>query len=1189
MTTTAERLNDRFERLDQIGEGGMGVVFRAQDHHTGQLVAIKQLHPHIIDQDPDLVERFRREAEILRRLNHPNIVQVIDTFEDAAQQFIVMEYVSGGSLRGLLDQEGALNVGRTLHILLEVADALARAHHLHIIHRDIKPANVLLAADGTPRLSDFGVARMTDRPHLTRNDALIGTPHYLAPEALQQQGIDERGDIWALGVLLFEMLTGSLPFQGSSLFEIITAILSQPVPDLEALRPDLPLALVDLLYRMLEKEPATRMPSVRRIGAELEAILREGQTWDTTDQWVSAPARRALQFDSTPKTGHPCHNLPAQTTPFVGRTHELDHLETLLSSPTTRLITILGPGGIGKTRLALACAARLIDQADHEVFFVSLAPLLSAEHIVPTIADAIGLRMQPGQTPQQQLIGSLRDRQLVLVLDNFESVIDGATLIAQLLEAAPGIRALVTSREKLNLQGEVLYGIEGMDVPKHVSDAHALNASAVQLFLQSARRVMPAFQIRPIDLPHIIRICQLVAGHPLGILLAAAWVEVLSPQEIEAEIRRSLDFLETDLRDMPERHRSLRTIFESTWQQLDAVTQEIYVRLAVFRGSFTRDAAQTIAAASLRQLAVLVNKSLLRRDLAGQYSLHALLQQFAAQRLEASAESSVTYARHSAYYANVLSGEVAAVRDLHDRTGAYTVIEAAIENIHQGWQWAAEYGSADIIALYVRGLWEYYETRSWYLGGVEMVTAYHKAAHRLAEQSPLDAEQRYSLGLLHESLGHLYSLKGKYVEATDHYQAALPLLEAHEHVRCARLHRQIGNQQRLQHQHDAALFSYAAAEATLGEETGHHQAEWWHEWVQIQLERSWIYYWAGDWQRFSTVEGNVRSLVEQHGSLAQQVNFFNCLTGMALRRSRYITSEDALVYSRIALEKSVSLNNPADIAWSQFTRGMCLLWHGTIHEAVELFQNALGTAQRYGDSVHQARCLTYLTIAFRKQRLVEAVQAFAGQSLEAARTAHLPEYVGLAYGNWAWAAWANANMADAARYVQQALTAWENLESNFASLAWQWVVLWPKMAVMLQTGQTDQAVDCARSLLHASQQPQPSPAATALEQAIQAWEQHQPDVARIQLYTALRESGDYPTSADGLISQAEGVLAADALTIREREILRLMAVGLSNEEIAERLVVGVSTVKKHINHIFSKLGVTSRTRAIAHAKELRLI
>jgi serine/threonine-protein kinase len=221
---------DTPEGLEQnlLGRGGMGNVYRGVNSQTGEAVAIKVLKPEIVASDADLVTRFVREGQALRQLNHPNIVKMLAASEQDGQHYLVMEYVSGGSLHDLIAGAGPLPVSRVLEIALDLADALTRAHRLNIIHRDLKPPNVLLAADGTPRLTDFGLAPQLDGPRTTQTGMIMGTVDYLSPEGCEGQPLDERADIWSFGVILFEMLSGERPFKGDSLLTTLTAILRQP-------------------------------------------------------------------------------------------------------------------------------------------------------------------------------------------------------------------------------------------------------------------------------------------------------------------------------------------------------------------------------------------------------------------------------------------------------------------------------------------------------------------------------------------------------------------------------------------------------------------------------------------------------------------------------------------------------------------------------------------------------------------------------------------------------------------------------------------------------------------------------------------------------------------------------------------------------------------------------------------------
>ncbi len=267
-------IGERYQQGELIGRGGMGDVFIGLDTVTGDPVAIKRLHPHIVQENGSILDRFQREGQALRQLNHPNIVKMLATIQENDYHYLVMEYIGGGSLREMIDREKQMPIKNVLNIALDLADALTRAHRLNIIHRDIKPDNVLMKDDGTPCLTDFGVAHMGDRTRLTQTGSVIGTYAYLSPEACNGMELDERADIWSFGVMLFEMLAGRPPFHENSTPAVLTAILTKPAPDLNRLRNDVPPALSALIAHMLEKDRDRRISSVRVVGAELEAIIR---------------------------------------------------------------------------------------------------------------------------------------------------------------------------------------------------------------------------------------------------------------------------------------------------------------------------------------------------------------------------------------------------------------------------------------------------------------------------------------------------------------------------------------------------------------------------------------------------------------------------------------------------------------------------------------------------------------------------------------------------------------------------------------------------------------------------------------------------------------------------------------------------------------------------------------------------
>ncbi|MEJ2597308.1 MAG: protein kinase [Anaerolineales bacterium] len=264
----------RFQIETLIGGGAIGSVYRGTDTLTGEQVAIKVLRKELTADMPELIERFRREGEALRRLNHPNIVRMLGMVEEQKQHYLIMEYVGGGSLAGLLKRQPQLPLVQAVAIALELADALSRAHHLEILHRDIKPDNILLAEDGAPRLTDFGLARLGNYPSITTAGSVLGTFQYLSPEAFYDQVLDSRADIWSLGVVLYEMLAGQVPFSGGTPGEILWAINNQPLPDPSRWREDIPATLVELLKNMLMRDRPLRIASARQVGAELEKIQK---------------------------------------------------------------------------------------------------------------------------------------------------------------------------------------------------------------------------------------------------------------------------------------------------------------------------------------------------------------------------------------------------------------------------------------------------------------------------------------------------------------------------------------------------------------------------------------------------------------------------------------------------------------------------------------------------------------------------------------------------------------------------------------------------------------------------------------------------------------------------------------------------------------------------------------------------
>jgi predicted ATPase len=418
-------------------------------------------------------------------------------------------------------------------------------------------------------------------------------------------------------------------------------------------------------------------------------------------------------LDSIPKTeARPVTKLPAEPTPFIGRQNELTEIKPHLFE--SRLLTLTGPGGIGKSRLALKTAEGISAAFEDGCYFVSLAPLRSTGDITQTIAEAVGFPIATQEDPQDQLIRYLRNKELLLVMDNFEHLLDGSEIVSKILRASPDVRVLATSREKLNLQSEMVINIGGMSLPDQTGVQDTQNYDAIDLFLQSATRVRPGFSPSDKELGLIGDICQIVEGMPLAIELAAAWLHILNVEEIAEELAKGLDILATEARDAPERHRSIRTVFDHSWSLLEPIEQEIFMRLSVFRGGFTRDAAQKVAGATLQQLAGLVNKSFLSHiPDSGRLQVHELLRQYAQEKLEESLEAMTSAQEaHGAYFAGFMQQRREDLKG-HRQMFALAEIEADVENVRAAWRFYLEQKNAAQLWLFIYGLWHVHWIRWW--------------------------------------------------------------------------------------------------------------------------------------------------------------------------------------------------------------------------------------------------------------------------------------------------------------------------------------------------------------------------------------------------------------------------------------------------------------------------------------------
>jgi DNA-binding SARP family transcriptional activator/predicted ATPase len=407
------------------------------------------------------------------------------------------------------------------------------------------------------------------------------------------------------------------------------------------------------------------------------------------------------------------HHFPAQFTPFLGREAEVEAVVAYLSEPATRLLTITAPGGMGKTRLAIAAAGKLADESEFTdgIYFVALAGVSSFNLLPSALAQSLGLNLAGQSEPEEQIIHHLYDKKMLILLDNVEHLLDGVEWLVRLLEEAPGLKLLVTSREALNVRAEQRLALEGLS-----------EEAAVRLFIQAAQRSRPGFAPNAAEIEAIQAICHDVGAMPLAVELAATWVGAMDVTAIAGQIRYDIDFLATSQGELPERQRSMRVVFEQMWAGLAAIEQMALAGLSVFRGPFRLNAATAITQASPFILANLLDKSLLRQvGSSGRFELHELLRQFAAEQLETLDEGTAARRirdQHSVYYLNYVREHGAALNSSSSKS-ALADLQRNLDNIRLAWRWAVANAQLERLEQAVPALVDFYRSVGLLHEGVE--------------------------------------------------------------------------------------------------------------------------------------------------------------------------------------------------------------------------------------------------------------------------------------------------------------------------------------------------------------------------------------------------------------------------------------------------------------------------------------
>ena len=843
------------------------------------------------------------------------------------------------------------------------------------------------------------------------------------------------------------------------------------------------------------------------------------------------------------------HNFPVQLTAFIGRAEELNELKKLLSDGGCRLATLVGPGGSGKTRLAVEVAATMPEQFPDGVYFVPLEPIGSVELLVPAIADSVGFSIRGQEEPRVQLLGYLHEKQLLVVLDNFEQLVEAAALLSELLSAAPNLKLIVTTREALELSEEWVFPVSGMRFPGETDVIAPETYDSVKLFVERAQRVKRGY-LPDADWESIVRLCRLTLGMPLAVELAASWVNVLSCEEIVAEIERNLDFLASSLRNVPERHRSVRAVFDQSWRLLGEPERDVFARLAVFRGAFGREAAEAIAGASLPLLSMLVDKSLLKSLPASRYRVHELLRQYALEKLSVNPEDlSRTRDAHCAYYLDFVG------RRAPDFLGgrqleAASEIDAELDNIRAAWQYAIGGSEPEKLKEAVFPLAQYWQYRSRYM---EAVAAFEAAAGGLKTQPGTD-KVLLALAVVLVEVGWFRIRLGRLEEA----EAALAESRA--------IHDKL----------DAPPYPAFATDP--------------------RLPLAVIATMRGEYAEVASLGREARETAADVGNDGNRALSHYVLARAALLQGEH---ESAREHAQTAADIATAANDRWFLAYALIELGNVALALEEIAAARGYYQSSLSLRKEFDDPEGIAFALIYLGEVALMERSYEEAQQSYQDAISIYETIHDKGGLATALRGNAKVAVAVADYNAAAVHFRRAL----ELSAAIRHVPQMLSLVAGTGEMLIAKGKTSEGIELLDLVLaHPASEHETKSGArrilAAEAQPARIVEARRGGVDLASAMSILRDALDIPPGLGierllepGITTSAPGRPPSypDGLTEREVEVLRLIAKGRSNRRIAEELFITENTVANHVKNVLSKTQSANRTEAAAYAVDKSLV
>ena len=663
------------------------------------------------------------------------------------------------------------------------------------------------------------------------------------------------------------------------------------------------------------------------------------------------------------------HNIPASSTDFIGREKELENLRQRLADPACRLVTLTGLGGCGKTRLAQETARLCTDIFINGAWMVSLASV-EAEGIVPALGNTFDFPFSAGDH-QKQILNYLRQKELLLVLDNFEHLLESSALLTDILKTAPEVKILVTSRERLDLEGEWVVELSGLGLGSMGAD---------QLFVQSAKRARAEIQFGEQGQVTVAEICRLVGGLPLGIEIAAAWIRSMTVESIRDEIQKSLDFLASSRRDIPERQRSLRAVFESSWARLNDAEQKTFAALSVFRGGFSREAAEAVAG----KFDLLLDKSLVSRS-GERFELHEVTRQFAEEKLSKKKKPRNAHADYFAKWA----GE----RAQSNERASFAQMTREFENVRAAWLWASEQKDAASLSGLVHFTKRYLDIQGRYREGYDLM---ERALAQFGEVGSVGNLPKDEQG---QVIAKLILYRALFLADMGKPDESVPSLEE-----CLAYFQSIGDKVQIM----ACLNALGIAHRFLGQEE--KAADYFRS--QLEIAR------------------------EQKNRREEATALNNLCT--AINTMKHFEEAERMLQDCLAIRRE--LNDEAGISSTLINLGVALFNQGRLSEIKPYYQEAIEISRRINQPRNLAGALGNLGGVFlREKQYDEALKLFL-QGLEIHRNTGYRYGMATALDNVGTAHFHLGNEREALYYLKQSIREARDIKADFITLdALVWV------------------------------------------------------------------------------------------------------------------------------------------------------